>query len=255
MKGTDLEQKLRALVEEIVMRVLKRKLLIVITGGTIGLDTALEGLKEEETRMDLLFSAAASKIHDKKVIQNKLKADKVFVEGKDRIDNVKDYSGVVFAVLTRNTASKAANLLLDGYVVEVLIDALMLGIPVVAAKDAADIGSQGWNDLGYNWGNENLRHAFCENLLKLQDFGVHVCPSSKLSGIVREVIFGISTNTMDVKTSNNASKTLIDKNPVTRKDIIPYLDTKSEIYIPNNVLITPLAQDIIEDFNLKIIRE
>lgn len=255
MKDTDLEQKLRDLVEEIVMKVLKRKLLIVITGGTIGLDTALEGLKEEETRMDLLFSAAASKIHDKKIIRDKLKADKVFVEGQDRIDNVKDYSGIVFAVLTRNTASKAANLLLDGYVVEVLIDALMLGIPVVASGDAADIESLGWRNLGFRWANENLRHAFCKNLSKLRDFGVHVCSSSKLSDVVRDVIFGISTKTKGVKTPNNASKTLIDKNPVTRKDIIPYLDTKSEIYIPNNVLITPLAQDIIEEFNLKIIRE
>lgn len=260
MRDTDLDKKLSALVEEIVMRILTRRFLIVITGGTIGLDAAMDELEktliQQKVSADLLFSKAASKIHDVKTIKDKLNADEVFIEGKDRIDNIKNYTGMIFAVLTRNTAAKAANLILDAYVVEIMIDALMLGIPVIASKDAADIKSSGWQDLGYSCNNKSLVKSFDENISRLQNFGVHICSSNKISETIESVIIGASLKSKKtVATSGKASVTVLDKNPVTRKDIIPYLDTDTEIYIPSNVLITPLAQDIISDFNLKIVRD
>lgn len=259
MRYAQVEENLRKLVEEVVMRILKGRLLVIFTGGVIGLEMALEQLEEtiahEKINVDLLFSAAGSKIHDIQSIKDKLKADKVYIEGRERIDDLKNYTGIVFTVLSRNTASKAANLILDGHIVELMIDALMLGIPIVAPKDAADIGSQEWSKLGYRWANTNLRSAFSKNLSILQDYGVNICASDELRDTVGNVIFGCTSAKDNTETSPKTSVVRINKNLITRKDIVPYLDMKHEIYIPGDVLITPLAQDIIRDFDLKIIRE
>lgn len=103
----------------------------------------------------MMFSAAGSRIHNTKSTMDRLKAHKIFIEGSERIESIKDYTGVIFPVLSRNTASKGANLIFDGYAAELMVDALMLGIPVVAAKDAADVESLGWSKLGFRWANAN----------------------------------------------------------------------------------------------------
>lgn len=259
MSDVRLEERLKTLVEEAVMRILKRKLLVIFTGGVMGYKTALEQLEKTIARKnanaDVLFSAAASKIHNKKTVMDKLNARKIFIEGSERIENINDYAGVVFAVLSRNTASKGANLMLDGYAAELMIDALMLGIPVIAARDAADIESRRWCDLGYKSANANLKAAFSKNLSVLQTYGVNMCAAEELGNTVENIIFGDKTTDSMVKAPDKNSVVRIDKNPVTRRDIVPYLDGKHEIRIPKSALITPLVQDVIRDFNLKIIRE
>lgn len=256
----DLEEKIRTLVEEILTKILKNKLLIIFTGGKVGIKTALAQLEKtictEKIVIDLLFSTAGSKVHDIDSIKTQLDANKVYVEGQDRIDNLRDYIGIVFATLTRNTASRIANLILDTYSVEIVIDALMLGIPIVASRDAADIESHGWKDLGFHRANVNLKAAFRNNLNIMQDYGVHLCSADNLHRIIRDEFFGIkNVHNAENKSlfANQIPK--INKNPITRKDIIPFIEKNHEIYIPSDALITPLAQDIIKDFSIKIIRE
>jgi hypothetical protein len=259
MNRVQLEERLRVLVEEAVIRILKGRLLVIMTGGTIGAEAALKQLEKtlalKKVSIDVMFSAAGSRIHNTKSTMDRLKAHKIFIEGSERIESIKDYTGVIFPVLSRNTASKGANLIFDGYAAELMVDALMLGIPVVAAKDAADVESLGWSKLGFRWANANLKGAFSKNLSILEAYGVHLCAADELGDMVESVIFGDKTANNVAKIPGKTSVVRIDKNPVTRKDIAAYLDGEHEIYIPRSVLITPLAQDVIRDFNLKIIRE
>lgn len=259
MNSVQFEEKLRTLVEETLIRVLKGRVLVIMTDGTIGAEEALKQLEKtiarKKVNVDVVFSAAASRIHNTKSIIDRLNAHKIFIEGSERIESIKDYTGVVFPVLSRNTVSKAANLILDGYAAELMVDALMLGIPVVAAKDAADVESPGWSKLSFKWANDNLKNAFSKNISTLKAYGVNMCVADELGNMVESIIFG-NKNSNDVsKVPDKTSVVRIDKSPVTRKDIAAYLDGKYEIYIPQSAIITPLAQDVIRDFNLKIIRE
>lgn len=259
MDDVKLEEKLRALVEEAIMRILKGRLLIIMTGGTIGSETALKQLEESKSlnkvNVDIMFTAAATKIHNTEKIKARLNAQRIFIEGNERIENFKEYTGVIFPVLSRNTAAKGANLILDGYAAELMIDALMLGIPVVAAKDAADVESPGWSKLGFTLTNSNLKAAFSKNISILESYGVCMCAANELNNTVESVIFSGKVAKNEEDAIYNTSIVRIDNNPVTRKDIATYLDGKYEICIPQSSLITPLAQDLISDYNLKIIRE
>lgn len=256
-----LEEKLKALVREELMKILKGKLLVIITGGTVGAKTALQQLEslavQKNISIDLVFSRAASKIHDAKSLKERLKASKVFTEGRERAE-IRDYKGVVFPVLTRNTASKAANLILDGYGAELMIDALMLGIPVIAAKDAADIESPGWSSLGFKMANESLKNAAGKNLAALEDFGVVLCSAENLGSAVENMLFGSSNAKAEKAGAENvktAFEVKIDKKVVTRKDIAPYLEKGAKIILPKDAVITPLAGDIIRNNNLRITKE
>ncbi|MCG1013015.1 hypothetical protein JT739_10470 [Tepidanaerobacter sp. GT38] len=258
MDNLQLEQRIKALVEETVMRIMKGRLLVVVTGGTIGAETALkeleESIKHNRIDVDVMMSAAASKIHDALKIKERLSAGKIYIEGRERIQNLKDYTGVIVAVLSRNTAAKVANLILDSYASELMIDALMLGIPVIAAKDAADVEGPQWSRLGFNWPNAHLKGAFARNLSVLKDYGVKLCAADSLGDMVQKVMFCQRSSEMTEDTHKTCA-IKVDKNPVTRKDILPYLNEGREISIPKSALITPLAQDLIRDFGLKIIRE
>lgn len=257
MDSRPFEEKLKALVEETIRRIMKGRLLVIITGGTIGAETALKELEEtigkNQVNVDVMLSAAASKIHCAKKIKERLKTGRIYIEGSERIQNLKEYTGVIVAVLSRNTAAKVANLILDSYGAELIIDALMLGIPVIAAKDAADVEGPDWSKLGFVWTNDHLKSAFAKNLSTLEDFGVQLCNADTLGDMVEKVIFGKKT-AEDTETSCTCA-VRVDKNPITRNDLVPYLKEGQEISVPKSALITPLAQDLIRDFGLKIIRE
>ena len=53
-----------------------------------------------------MFTAAAAKIHNTEKIKARLNAQRIFIEGNERIENFKEYTGVIFPVLSRNTAAK-----------------------------------------------------------------------------------------------------------------------------------------------------
>lgn len=257
MDSRSFEEKLKALVEEAIRRLMKGRLLVIMTGGTIGAETALKELEESlgqsRVDVDVMLSAAASRIHRAEKIKERLKANRVYIEGAERIQNLKEYSGVIVAVLSRNTAAKAANLILDSYGVELMIDALMLGIPVIAAKDAADAEGPQWSKLGFNRTNDNLKRAFAKNLSILETYGVQLCSADTLGDAVEKVIFG--QKAVERSEAPCSCAVRVDKNPITRNDIAPYLIKGQEISIPKDALITPLAQDLVRDFGLKIIRE
>jgi len=258
MNSFQLEQKIKALVEETLKRMMKGRLLVIVTGGIMGAETALKELEEtvrqNQINVDLMLSAAASRIHDTIKIKERLNAGKVYIEGRERIQNLKDYTGVIVAVLSRNTAAKVANLILDSYAAELIIDALMLGIPVIAAKDAADVEGAGWSKMGFNWPNADLRAAFARNLSTMRDYGVKLCTADTLGHVVQNIFFdqGVPEESRDNKMPQVVK---IEKNPVTRNDIQPYINETVELCIPKSALITPLAQDLIRDCGIKIIRE
>jgi len=261
MDAGEIEIKIRKIVEEIVGRYLNKRLLVVFTGGTGGFSDAVSEIKaalsDNGLKCDILFSKAAAEIHDVACISKKLDAEKVIIEGKDTITSFKDflsrYTGIVIGVLTRNSASKAAGLFLDTYAVQAIIDSLMLGIPVMAALDAADPRIQAWEKLGFIWSNGALKRALEENINVLSGFGVRFCRAKELYSAIDSLYCCDSRKDIFPGVKNESVR--IERNVIARGDIVAHLKECCKISIPKKAVITPLALDVIRENNLQVIRE
>lgn len=253
MLDPHLEERIRALVIEIIARYLNRKILAVFTGGTIGCKEARQQLlscqKEYNLQVDLMFSKAGSAIHNVAELSQEFRGQ-VFIEGQDRVERWKEYRAIVFAVLTRNTASKAARLLLDSYPAELMIDALMYGMPVIAVKDAADPEIEEWGNIGLNRANAELRQAFQDNLRRLESYGVRLCKSNELHQVLEKIL----DVRVEQKRAVSSSSTLrLDKRVIIAEDLMPYVGSTMELEVPKGCIITPLASDLLRRHQIKVI--
>lgn len=254
------EDKIRDLVMEVISRYFKKKILAVFTGGTIGRDEAVKQLidykTENDVSVDLLFSGNGASVQDVEGLSGRFEG-KVFVDGRDRIENWKEYKTLVIAVMTRNTAAKAASLTLDNHIVELMIDASMYGMPVVAIRDAADPRAPGWEKIGLNRAKKGLLEAFDANLKRLEAYGIILCWSYELGNVLKEVLAGGCQKLIgpSPQITSEGSSLSICKKLVTLEDLLPYAgDRFPVIEIPGECIITPLAMDFIRQRNLNLVR-
>lgn len=177
-----------------------RWVMVAITGATIGTQAALEGLARlKEQRGDtldyiVLFSRAAAEIHKPEEVGKKIRAAEVLVEGKNAHGRaaaaLKACSLVAVPALSRNTAARTALLIIDSLVPEVMVDALMRGLPVVAAKDAADPTGVGYVRLGMSRSNPALIKTMAENLDQIAGYGVTLVPAAALAPVLEQRLWG-----------------------------------------------------------------
>lgn len=266
-----LEEKIREIVIEVLKKYYKTKILVVVTGGKVNADVSIKELKSLKNEHDfiysLLFTKSAAKIHDVDKISKELEAERVIIDGEEEInvkDFLKEFKAVVIAVLTINTASKVANLFLDNLTTQIIIDALMCGIPVFATKDAADPCLKPWQDMGFIWMGKGLREAYSEILTRVEKYGVILCDASEIKYKILNTLFGSQIKNekseMLCKSEfsteyNPIKKVYIERNIVTREDLTIYQGKYDEIHIPKNAVITPLAVDYIRENSLKIYRD
>lgn len=255
----NLEEKIRELVLEVLKKYLRARILVVVTGGRVNADVSIKELKslkeEQDVAYSLLFTRNAARIHDVEKIAEELGAENVFIDGRDDIDVkefLKDFKAVVIAVLSRNTAAKVANLFLDSITSQVIVDALMLGIPVIAARDAADPRLKPWQDLGFVWMGEGLKGAFAEVLDRIERYGVMLCGASEIKGEVLRALSG-KRKEGERPGPGQGKRVYVDKKVITREDLALLKEGRDEIHIPRGAIITPLAADFIRENALKII--
>ncbi|MCG0276289.1 MAG: hypothetical protein L5655_09075 [Thermosediminibacteraceae bacterium] len=258
----DLKEKIREIAMEVIKKYYSTKILVVVTGGTINFDVSLKELvalrKEHDVSYTVLFSQNASKIHDVEAITRELEPERVIIDGEEIKcirKFLKPFKVIVVAALSRNTASKIANLFSENLTTEVIIDALMLGIPVIATRDAADPCSEVWRNLGFIWMGTAMRKAYEDVLKRIEEYGVIICPSSDIKQKVEELLMQSKTKTLDNVQNEASSRVYIKKNIVTVQDLMPYSGKNEEIYIPQNAIVTPLALDYIREHGVKICRE
>jgi hypothetical protein len=261
LEPAEIEIMIKKIAFDIVKRYLEKRLLVIFTGGTVGFAEAMKQIKRAllnyELKCDVLFSKAAAQIHDVVSISKELDAEKVIVEGSDTIKSCKvflnGYSGIVVGTLTRNSASKLAKLFLDNYATQIIIDSLILGIPVIAAMDAADLRMQNLEDFGLICANEALKKAFEENINVISGYGVKTYEAKDLYHGITSVFICKDNGYNLPELEFDVIK--IQRNVVTREDIAHHMKKKCKISISKNALITPLALDIITENNIRIFRE
>lgn len=229
------------------------RVMVVFTGGKLGLDISLQNLislkKEKGLSYITLFSRSAANIHPVEEYRQLLGCEESYVEGKMGVGyasrTLQSCQGVVVPVLTRTTAARLSAVLLDSLAASIIADALMLGIPVVAASDAADPQGEGFTRLGMNKGRQAFVNKMKDNLQALTQFGVQLTTSSQLSPLLSHTLFPSQLSRENV---------VRDANPriITLSDINDLVVVDGILRVSQNAILTPLVKDRIRELGWQL---
>jgi hypothetical protein len=264
---------IKRIVEEVVKKFLSKKILVVFTGGKVNFDISLDELKKiKENSMvqyTLVFSRAASQIFNKKIISDQLDSVEVIEEGEtiNAREFVQKHDMVVFATLTRNTASKISHLILDTLPAQIAINGVLSGIPVIAVRDAADLSIETWGKLGFSDFPPALKNAYDKIFRDIESYGIGLCRSFELA---KRVLSHLNRNSLLVSEKVNEGQkreevskfysddetkhVKLEKKLITREDIVGLKGNVDVIEIPNDSIMTPLAMDFIRENRLKVVK-
>ncbi|MGE5454858.1 MAG: flavoprotein, partial [Methylocystaceae bacterium] len=193
----------------------KEKVLVVFTGGVIGLDKAVEELKiiQNLNNVDLkvILSHSAEKVIGVKRLKQELGEQIDIITAQEPYPRkvLEETDLIIVPVLTMNTAAKVALLLADTPVCTLVLQALLRGKPVIAAKNAADPDDYQRVMNNMNRANSALRAALQSQLTKLETYGVTLVPVEKLAEMTSKAL------AKEVKTITKVGKkTIIDAETV-----------------------------------------
>jgi len=217
------------------------KILALITGGSIGVNEALTSLTRDlpAAGYTLVFTDAAARIHDRGRIESLLRPAETFGEGPEtepwRL--LTGVTAVAVVTLSRNTAAKVARTIFDGLGAAVMLEALMRGIPVVAARDAADPFHPFWSGRGTP--HPGLAAALDNNLKLLEQMGVNLVPAHLLG---REAAVAVSAGSRPADVKGGV---------ITAGDILPQA-RGATLNIACDSVVTPLARELAQERGIQL---
>jgi hypothetical protein len=243
----------------------KKKITAVFTGGKIDYQKSMDQLKKLDNKFEadwqLIFSKSAEEILDSKKIAAELGAE--IVDAKKALKNIKDRDLIIVPVLTMNSAAKLASHFLDTDAIYYIFKSLILGIPVIAAKNAADLNGEGWQEFGLDKLPEPLLADNQKHLSKLQSYGIKVIDATEITDTALKIFDADNTKNessnnenynKEIKAENDRTNRSTDKNTVfldskviTYREINPLADHVEFVHVREDAVITPYARDIAEN--------
>ena len=247
-----------------------KKVTAVFTGGKVDLEKSLIQLKSLDQRFNidwqLIFSKSAEDILDCEKIAEELDGD--IVESKNLLGSVKDKDLIIVPVLTMNSAAKLASHILDSYLLYYVFKSLIMGVPVIAAKNAADLNGDSWRAKGLTGLTENLLVDNQKHLQKLSDYGIKVVDAQEIEKSAANIFDNKFSSSLEkstaenlestediasIKRSQNVSKdneensAVLDNKVISYKEINPLADSVEVVYVRDDAVVTPYARDIAEN--------
>lgn len=227
-----------------------RQALAVFTGGTIGLEQSLVELQKMQAQnieLTVVLSAAAEQVVGIKRVQDCLGSEISVVTTQSPYPGklLRTADLVLVPVLTQNTAAKLACTLSDSLATTLVMQALMLGKPVIAAKNAAD-PQDSWRATR-NMGQcpPGLLRALQENLRKLEGYGIQLVQVEDLAAGSQKIL---DRSINPVLSTPNVKKSVLDASAIKaaagqglkRLEVLP------------GMIITPLARDVARDYGIEL---
>jgi hypothetical protein len=243
----------------------KKKITAVFTGGKIDYQKSIDQLKTLDNKFkpdwQLIFSESAKEILDCQNIAAELGAK--IVDAKASLANIKDRDLVIVPILTMNSAAKLASHFLDTNAIYYIFISLILGLPVIAAKNAADLNGEGWQEFGLDKLPEPLLADNQKHLSKLQSYGIKVIDATEITDTALKIFDADNTKNessnnenynKEIKAENDRTNRSTDKNTVfldskviTYREINPLADHVEFVHVREDAVITPYARDIAEN--------
>ncbi|CCU77906.1 hypothetical protein HSACCH_00262 [Halanaerobium saccharolyticum subsp. saccharolyticum DSM 6643] len=238
----------------------KKKITAIFTGGKIDYQKSIDQLKKLDNKLkpdwQLIFSESAEEILDCQKIAAELGAE--IVDGKAALANIKDRDLVIVPILTMNSAAKLASHILDTDAIYYTFKSLILGIPVIAAKNAADLSGEGWQKFGLNKISGTLLSDNQKHLAKLQSYGIKVVDALDIIETAQKIFDdeSYSNETVHEKFETENEKlsrptaqntVFLDKKVITYREINPLAENIDIVQVREDAVITPYARDIAEN--------
>lgn len=257
------------LVEQIVAEVLRRlgeapqtpppfsqkvSALAVFTGGLLGLEESLAQVKTLQTRgfsFTVLLSAAAETVIGLERIQAQLGRDVKIMTGRSPYPGkeLREAELVLIPVLTQNTAAKIAATQADSLCSTVIMQALMMGKPVVAASNAADPQDGSRKEKNMGKAAPALLEKLRENLETISLYGVQLVAASELAAACEGSCGKAAqqkTNVAKPAVKEREKRTVLDAKAV-QEALAQGVQILS---LSPQTIITPLARDMARDAHI-----
>lgn len=229
--------------------------LVIFTGGSIGLEPGLEELQTLQSQgiaYTVVLSKAAETIVGESWIKEKLGNDIPVVTASSPYPGkyLRQADIVLVPVLTQNTAAKLAHTLADTLVTTLILQALMLGKPVIAAKNAAD-PQDGWRiQKSMNQMSPALYAALENNLKKIESYGITLTPVAQLAAAAQQLL-GKSAAAVTAAVLPAAKKQVLDAAFFRQAAN----SGTTAVRVARGSIITPLARDVAGECHIELIWE
>lgn len=230
-----------------------KQALAIFTGGTIGLDQSLVELQKmqaQDIEVSIVLSAAAEHIVGINRIKEHLGSNVTLVTTQSPYPGklLREADIVLVPVLTQNTAAKLAYTLSDTLPSTLIMQALMLGKPVLAAMNAAD-PQDGWRIKG-NMGkcSPALSAALRQNLKKIEGYGIELVQVHDLSAGSLKIMDRMANRSF---VAPQGKKSVLDAAGIK----IAASNGLKHITASKGVLVTPLAWDVAREYGIEIVQE
>ena len=228
----------------------KGEIMVVFTAATVGFREAVQQVRDlilDGFQIRLAFSPAAEHLISSGIKQQLDGFPHVsMVEPATWLSFLKDARAVVVPLLSLNTLSKLSMLIADNTATNIILHALLMGKPVVMARNGAGPSDKGREELGFHKGKAALKQAIAQRLQTVEDYG---CISTDIRQLRNTVKFMLMSEVPDVKqreiTSPSPVPTLsISKRFVTANEVLHAWRIGANLNVGYASGMTPLAQDL-----------
>lgn len=225
----------------------KNKILVVFSGGAFGFSEAINSfryLESEGYDISYVLTESGNKVLGEDHIKTLLKTDKVYLEGRDNIDELVNNSHIlILPTLTANSAAKIANCISDTNLTRAASRYILERKIIFAATNACCPEDGERAEYLTHPINEFYKKQMTENMEKIEKFGVKFTFSKNIGKKVSNHIKGKSIIKRQAR--------YIEKNLATRSDIAGYSDN-IVLYADKNCRFTDMAMEMIKNKNIKI---
>ena len=232
--------------------------LAVFSGATVGIKETIGQLRRlvlDGYEVKMVFTPSAEQLYAS-VIHEGLAGfpHQGVVSTQDWLGCLKQVRGVIVPLLSVNTAAKIRMLIADNTAVNCILHGLFLEKPVIMARNGADPGAIGRQDLGFSSGPKALRDAMVDNLDALKAYGCRMTDVANLRCTVNTILDGEGRQKgASSRAPDRHGKTYTPTGPlVTAADINHAQRLGVSVLIQPKWRLTPMAQDLAARYGLVI---
>lgn len=264
------DQLIHRIVSEVISRLAQRIgadgrrgcLVIVFTGATVGMDEAMgqvRSLLMMGYQVKLAFTRAARDLYGL-VVEDQM-AGFSYVTQVDParwLGDLTQSCGVACPLMSVNTASKLTSLIADNTATNLILHALFMGKPVVAARNGAYPRFRKRSRLGFHKGNEALNRAVGDRLRTLSEYGCCLTDIGKLAETVDSMVREAPGSNARKTLPETASGTPVigyEGKVVAAADIRHAVEMCADVKISSRTVVTPSAKDLAMRHGVRLVKE
>ena len=252
------EAQIKEIVSEVISRLAARlgaaggrgMLIMVFTGATVGLAEAgyqAGSLILSGFQLKLAFSEAGERLVGT-WLRNHLSCFPQVsdVSSSKWLSELREARMVVVPLLSVNTLSKLSLLMADNLALNLILQGLFMGKPVLVARDGADPAGPGRRKLGFHQGRSELSRAIFERLKTIEGFGCTLTDIQRLKYAVSNFLSGRGDQTPEeFQKGFSESRPAIEHSGtvLTAADIARASRSGADLKISTSCLVTPLARE------------